>query len=400
MSPVTDTHNSALQCPISGDTGSDVFVEVSEVPVLCNSLYSHQEDAVQTARGDLRLAYFEHSGHIYNVAFDPDKITYSNTYENSLHHSERFQKYATSLADRLIETYDVRDGTVVDIGCGNGEFLSLLCERGDNTGIGYDPSYEPTPTDDDRPFTIVPDHYSEEYAEHPADFICCRHVLEHVSDPLAFLRTIRRAIGDRSESVVYFEVPNGLFTFQELAVWDLIYEHCSYFTPASLTYVFRRAGFDVIRVEDAFDGQYLQIEAKPGEPVEKPFATEVANPNPDSNAVDRFAKHFQEKINRWRTLCSEITAKNQRAVLWGAGSKGVTILNLIPEAAGAIEYVVDINPEKQGKHVAGTGQQIIPPTALSEYQPDLVVLMNGVYEHEIRNTVSRLGLDPEFVVAT
>jgi len=391
---------SVLQCPVSGSTEVEPFLDLPQVPVLCNVLYESREDATGAARGDLALGYVPKSGHLYNTAFDPDKITYAQTYENSLHHSPRFQEYATGLADRLIETYDVRDQTVVDIGCGNGEFLGLLCERGDNSGIGYDPSYEPDPEDENRPFTVVQDLYSEKYADHPADFICCRHVLEHVSDPLGFARTIRRAIGDRADTTVYVEVPNALFTLREGALWDLIYEHYSYFTPASLAYLFRRAGFDVLRVGGAFDGQYLQIELRPGEPEENPSLQGDLDPARVTEAVERFADRSREKRDRWSDLFAEVDSRNQTAVLWGAGSKGVTILNAISAAADATEYVVDINPQKQGKHVAGAGHKIVPPSFLREYRPDLVVLMNGIYEDEIRQTVEELGLRPEFEVAT
>lgn len=393
---------SALQCPVSGSTEVDLFVDLPQVPVLCNALYERRTEALNVTRGDLELGYFPASGHIYNVAFDPDKITYSQTYENSLHHSPRFQEYATGLADRLIETYDVRNKTVVDIGCGNGEFLEMLCERGDNTGIGYDPSYDPDRrrADEDRPFTVVQDLYSEKYADHPADFICCRHVLEHVSDPLDFARTVRRAVGDRPDTVVYFEVPNALFTLRDLAIWDLIYEHCSYFTPSSLVSLFRRAGFEVVRVGEAFDGQYLQIELRPDTPVENPDLEGDLDPARIAPAVDRFVDWYHEKTSRWEDLFARVERQDQKAVLWGAGSKGVTILNVLSEAANALEYVVDINPKKQGKHVAGTGHEIVPPAFLREYRPDLIVLTNGIYENEIRETVRELGLTPEFVVAT
>ena len=393
---------SPVQGPISGHSEVDRVVDIAEMPVLCNALYETRSEAVDVARGDLTLGYVPRSGHIYNVAFDPDKISYTQTYENSLHHSPRFQEYATDLADRLIETYDVRDETVVDIGCGNGEFLSLLCERADNTGIGYDPSYDPGSRrdDEDRPVTIVQDLYSEESADHPADLICCRHVLEHVPDPLGFARRIRRAIGDRSDTVVYVEVPNALFTLRETAIWDLIYEHYSYFTPSSLTYLFRRAGFEEIRIGDAFDGQYLQAELRPGEPESNPSLGGDLDPARVTATIGPFVDRYRETRERWTDLFARVERQEQKAVLWGAGSKGVTILNMIPAAASAAEYVVDINPRKQGKYAAGTGHKIVPPTALREYRPDLIVLMNGIYEDEIRQTVGDLGLAPEFVVAT
>jgi SAM-dependent methyltransferase len=377
-----------------------VFVELPDVPVLCNVLYDTREEATRVPRGDLTLAYAPKAGHVFNTAFNPAKITYSQAYENSLHFSPRFRDYAKSLADRLIETYDVRGKTVVDIGCGKGDFLQLLCERGDNRGIGYDPSYEPGPDEGDRPFEVVQDLYSEAYADHPADLVCCLHVLEHVSDPLAFAQTIRRAVGDRPDTVVYVEVPNALFTLRDLAIWDLIYEHYSYFTPSSLTYLFRRAGFEVLRVGEAFNGQYLQIELRPGEPEDAPLLSGDLHPARVTETVEQFVDRYREKHGAWRDLFARVEGDDTTAVLWGAGSKGVTILNVVPGASRAVRAVVDINPRKQGQFIPGAGQQIVSPSDLTELQPDLVVMMNGIYEDEIRRTVADLGLAPEFVVAS
>src|SRR3546814_20094622 len=63
--------------------------------------------------------------------------------------------------------------------------------------------------------------------------------------------------------VAFFEVPNALFVFDRLSVWDIIYEHVSYFTPASLSRAFAFAGYAVRHLEEAFGGTILWIEAVP-----------------------------------------------------------------------------------------------------------------------------------------
>jgi hypothetical protein len=88
----------------------------------------------------------------------------------------------------------------------------------------------------------------------------------------------------------------------------------------------------------------------------------------------------------------------RRTVVWGAGSKGVTFLNILPNSH-QISYVVDINPRKHGMFVAGSGQKIVPPSFLVEYRPDVVVVMNAIYIDEIRRTMEDLGLSVEYVVA-
>jgi hypothetical protein len=93
-----------------------------------------------------------------------------------------------------------------------------------------------------------------------------------------------------------------------------------------------------------------------------------------------------------------LAAAGQRGVVWGAGSKGVTFLN----ATGAgeeIVAVVDINPRKQGKYVAGTGQRIVAPTELAEIRPDFVIIMNANYREEIGGMLAEVGVAAEILVA-
>ena len=47
----------------------------------------------------------------------------------------------------------------------------------------------------------------------------------------------------------------------------------------------------------------------------------------------------------------------------------------------------------------GTGQQIVAPEYLKDYCPDVVILTNGYYASEVRQTLSGLGLTPELLVA-
>ncbi|MDL5502674.1 MAG: hypothetical protein QSU88_05600, partial [Candidatus Methanoperedens sp.] len=84
----------------------------------------------------------------------------------------------------------------------------------------------------------------------------------------------------------------------------------------------------------------------------------------------------------------------RRVVLWGGGSKGVaflTTLNIIDE----VEYVVDINPKKNGTYMAGTGQKIVAPEFLIKYKPDIVIVMNPIYCNEIQETLDKIGIIAE-----
>ncbi|PEN11212.1 hypothetical protein CRI94_16655 [Longibacter salinarum] len=401
--PVVDAHDGSV-CPITKTRDTTPVLSIREVPVLCNVLYDSREDAMVAERDDIDLVFSPASGHLFNAAFDSTRIAYSQTYENSLHHSPRFQAFASELARRLVRTYDVRGETVTDIGCGNGEFLTLMCEAGNNRGVGFDPSYDSENVDPavGRGITIIPDEYRSAYAEIEARLITCRHVLEHISEPLLFMRTIRQASRWHSDTVVYLEVPNADFMLRKGAIWDLIYEHVSYYTPQSIRELARQTGFDVLRMEESFGGQYLSVDLRPavsGLPPEQPDTDVAGHERVLRNRVDGFSKRYHEKHDRWSKTLSQAAQKGETVVLWGAGSKGVTFLNAVP-AARAVPAIVDINPSKQGRFVAGTGQPIVAPEALVELQPDLVVLMNGLYRDEVSDMLDALDLSPHLVTAT
>ena len=367
------------------------FLSMPAMPVFCNVLWDDREAAVSCDRGDIVLAYCEDCSFMFNTAFDPELIRYSQRYDNCLHFSGRFRQYAESLAERLIARHALHNKLVVDVGCGKGDFLKLLCEKGPNRGVGYDPSY--VARNDIGALaanvTIVDDYYSEKYAGHGGDFVCCRHVLEHIERPADMLTQVLGGLGGRTGVPVYFEVPNGTYTIENVFVWDVIYEHPCYFTAASLAKLFAASGFDVSSVEEEFEGQYLGLHA---------FAAggDAAGSGHDGSgiraAIDSFTAAFGEVVSRWGTELDSIEKEGRRAVVWGAGSKGVTFLNLL-DRQGRIEHAVDVSPHKQGKFVAGTGQEIVSPTFLTSYAPDDILVMNPVYEREIASQLREIGVE-------
>lgn len=391
-------NSKTLSCPISGSNKVETILQIRDIPLLCNVLYDSKPEAVAAKKGDINLGFCMDSGHLYNLAFDPGLISYAQNYNNSLHFSPRFQKYASSLARHLVDTYNIRNKNVLEIGCGNGDFLNLMHGAGNNYGIGFDPSYQPdvAVVENNSNIRVHQKLFSGNHKSYDIDLVVCRHVLEHVEEPLKFIQSIRQSLGEESKSVVYFEVPNVLYTINNLAIWDLIYEHFSYFSPGSLRYLFSRCGFEVLSVKERFGGQYLGIEAIPNEM--DAHDSELSETHALEKNIQDFKRRYKEKVDKWQKIFEKISNTGQRAVIWGAGSKGVTILNWL-SVDEPVEYVVDINPGKQGKFIAGTGQQVVDPEFLNQYRPEVVIIMNKLYREEIENTMHELGQDPEYITA-
>ena len=396
----TNSKNSTnpLTCPICDSGDIDIFIEIPQIPVYCNILYKTREEALNAQRADMKLGFCHDCGHVYNYAFNPHLMDYNQNYENSLYFSPRFQQYAEELARRLVERYQLIEKHIIEIGCGDGDFLALLCRLGNNKGVGFDPSHVPDldRTGEYEQIAFVRDYYSEKYTHYEADFICCRHVLEHIPDPCSFLKEVRTAAGRHQDTVLFFEVPNVVYTLDDLGIWDLIYEHCSYFTANSLNTAFRRSGFEVIFQTSVFQNQFLCIESKPSIRPSQFTSRTSMDPNDLKNSVYCFKAEFDKCVRKWNRELEQLKEKGRAAVVWGAGSKGATFLNTFNHL-DSIQYVVDINPRKQGKFVAGTGRQIVAPEFLKDHRPHAIIVMNPVYLEEIKKMVKEIGFSPLFL---
>lgn len=345
------------------------------------------------------MVFCQHCGHLYNAAFDARLIDYTLEYENSLHYSQQFQAYVEDLADDLIQRYGLRGKTIVEIACGKGDFLALICRLGQNAGYGFDPSFEPgrqTEHTADN-ITILQEYYSKKHTAIDADLICCRHALEHIEQPQTLLRTLYEALPQQRTSALYFEVPNVLYTLKEMGIWDLIYEHCGYFSEVSLAHLFRHNGFSVERLYEGFGGQYLSIEAM--------LDTNHQNsavPGLDLATLSDYAVAFEhkyhEKLALWKQRLTDFKQQGRQVAVWGAGSKGVTFLNVL-QAADTIAQIVDVNIHKQGKYIAGTGHQVVGPEQLTGDPPDTVVVMNPIYLQEIDRALKALDLETTVIAA-
>jgi 2-polyprenyl-3-methyl-5-hydroxy-6-metoxy-1,4-benzoquinol methylase len=377
------------------------FFHVESVPVFCNVLWETRKKAMAAPLADIHLAFCQKCCLVYNVAFDNKLMQYSASYENSLHFSQLFRKWADQTAERLVKQYQLYNKDIIEIGCGQGDFLEILQRLGNNRVTGFDPSYNPNKTDTIPKTTIkiIPKAYSEDFNSYPADFICCRHVLEHIEQPLQFLKSIRKTIDNKKNCVVYFELPNALYNLERLGLWDIIYEHCSYFTSESLASLFLQAGFEPIEIAERYEGQFLTIEARPGSNNSNPATNHQWMVPNIQQLIGNFQNVYKQKVDSWQNTLHELENQNSRTVLWGAGSKGITFANTLNISYKQVEHFVDLNPRKLGKFVPGTAQDIIAPDFLKEYCPQTIIIMNPIYQNEIQANVKELGLSTNFLTA-
>ncbi len=330
---------------------------------------------------------------IWNAAFDPNRMNYAPGYENALHFSANFRDFAARLAARLVADYDLVGRPVVEIGCGDGFMLDLMAAHGAGSAIGFDPTMRGVKS----PFTarpeveIVPEYFRSDQLNRPFDALLCRHVLEHLDTPALLLADIRRAVGDRA-TPIYFEVPNAGWMLETVSLWDVIYEHVGYWTAPAMETLFRRSGFTPRSIRPGYGDQFLMAEGLPAAP-DPDFLPAGADAVLD--AADRFKAAFTDELHKWRAALG----RGRRAVIWGAGSKGITFANALGgDAAQSLVAMIDLNPRKHGLHIPGIGLPVKAPEDLVDIAPDLVLIANALYLDEIRGQVRGMGLTPDFDV--
>lgn len=385
-------------CPSCGSPSMSVFYEVEPVPVNSVLLVMTQEEALGFQTGEIRLAVCPACGFISNIRFDERLTQYTERYEATQGYSPTFNKFHRQLAQDLIDRYDLHGKDIIEIGCDKGDFLTMLCEMGNNRGVGFDPAYVPGrhPSAIADQLIFISDFYGEKYTEYRADFVCCKMTLEHVPNTAEFVSTVRRSIGDKYDTIVFFQIPNARYVLCDVAFWDVYYEHCSYFTKGSLARLFRFCGFEIIDLWTAYDDQYLMIEARPasGTPDLSPLPAEES-PEETMADVAYFVEHYKARRKEWQSELAALKAADKRVVLWGGGSKGVAFLTTLGLTLDDVRYAVDINPNKTGTFMAGTGQEIVAPEFLKSYQPDVVIIMNPIYRTEITHDLATMGLAPD-----
>jgi hypothetical protein len=388
-------------CPVCGESGLNIFYSVINAPASCNRLWKSKDAAINCPKGDIKLAFCPNCTFISNIAIESSKNQYDNQYDNSLFYSAHFQEFAKKLALTLIKRFNLHMKNIVEIGGGKAVFLSLLIDLGPNRGTRINP-FNSNATANDQKTTDVFDSYRLpfQFAEKniEVDFVFSYHELEHMNNPKTFLENLRQALAEKPSARIFFSVPNSIKDFNKGEYSDIIYEHVSYFTIPALIFLFSSCGFYISRIEESegeiFDSIYVDAIIKRAGASDNGSISEA-----DKINIEKRIRQFADKTNKNVTQLSKQLTKlldaENRVVIWGAGARGVTFLNIFKDRR--VEYAVDINPHKQGMFVPGTGQLIVKPEFLKDYKPDFVLIANPSYKDEIRRILDNLEVKPNLI---
>ena len=328
---------------------------VSQLPTLQNRVYKTSKEANNCVKGDVALALDPLTGIITNIAFDKNLVTYNENYDNEQCHSKAYLHHLEKV-HQLIRKYLGRE-KLFEIGCGKGRLIEILNRSGcditgcDRSYIGMDPGISCNL----YPFENAPTNRK----------IILRHVLEHVPNPIGFLRTIAQV---NCGGLIYIEVPCFEWILKKRAWFDIFYEHVNYFCLKDFLRIFS----DLVAFEHFFGEQYFYVIAD----LDNLRDDTAINKSVSSVSSIQIPHDFEPNF--------ENNAKHDD-VIWGAASKGVRYCMARQQQGYPVKAAVDINPMKQNCFLPGSGVPIVSPhDFLANYRPPRkIIVMNSNYLEEI-----------------
>jgi SAM-dependent methyltransferase len=297
---------------------------------------------------------------------------------------------------------------VLDIGCNDGTLLGFYPDS--FTKFGVDPS--DVAQEIKAPVNIVQDIFpSEELISRldsrTFDIITSIAMYYDLEDPIAFTRGIKQILSP--EGIWVFEM-SYMPTMLKMTSYDTIcHEHIEYYSLAVIEYILKQAGMKVVNVSlNDINGGSLRCHAthisnftyklEEFQQHIKAMRQEEFDLELDT---DKPYRHFQERVNVHReelkSLLKKFKKEGKKIHIYGASTKGNTILQWCGIDHKIIDCAAERNPDKYGAMTLGTDIPIVSEEESRSMNPDYYLVLPWHFKEEFldreRETLERgIGL--------
>ena len=269
-----------------------------------------------------------------------------------------------------------KNDVIFDIGANDGTLLKYFKKSGFKT-IGCEPAKNLTKELKKNCHYVMDDFWSFE----KLDYILNKHNLKKpklitaigmfydLDDPSKFIGDINKALDDNGIFIAQLMCLKSMLQKNDLG--NICHEHLEFYSYKSLIYLFETNGFEIFKVEenDVNAGSY-RIYAKKF----KKKSIKVRE-NTSLKDVRKFIDRV--KLSRIKTVnfIKKEKKKKKEIFVYGASTKGNTILQYFNLDNKLIKYAADRSPEKWGKYTVGTGIKIISEKKARQLNPDYFLVM-------------------------
>lgn len=282
--------------------------------------------------------------------------------------SEEMKDFRRKQFGNFIQKYFLKGKKVIEIGCGRGEYLSLMQQIGvDAYGLEHSEESVMHCVKNGLKVSkgfVESSTYRLNHA--PFDAFYILNFLEHLPDPNSTLRGIYNNLADDAVGLV--EVPNFDMILRNKLFSEFISDHLFYFTMETLNTTLRLNGFEIIECNEVWHDYIISAIVQKRKKID--IAHFYKYQSQLKNEIEEYIRRFKDK----------------KVAVWGAGHQALAVISLI-NLADKIRYVVDSAAFKQGKYTPATHIPIVSPDVLYSDPVDAVIVMAASYSDEVARII-------------
>ena len=330
----------------------------------------------------------------------PSSYTYFSSYSSTwLEHSKTY-------AEKMISLLQLnQNDLVVEIASNDGYLLQYFANSGIKV-LGIEPASGVAKTAIAKGIPTLINYFGESTAVELTQgqkpkLMIGNNVLAHVPDIHDFIKGFSLLIAD--EGLITFEFPHLLNLIKKTQFDTIYHEHYSYLSVTALLPIFAQHGLRIINVEKLLThgGSLRVFVAKNISSwiVHESVRATIAEESQYDPRDLRIYETLQRKVEGIKhNLLSELIKckkDGKRISAYGAAAKGVTLLNYCGVSNDLIDYVVDLNPNKQGKFLPGSQIPIVGINVFDMKIPDILLVLPWNLSIEIKSQLSsylKLGM--------
>lgn len=300
------------------------------------------------------------------VQLNTDPVPYYKDVIRAAAYSPEMRNFRLKQFGDFVKKYSLKGKKIIEIGCGRGEYLSLMQEcKIDAYGLeNLKESVDYCRKNNLKVMKgfVEKKHTKLQYAPFNAFFIL--NFLEHIPTINETLKGIANNLSE--EGIGLVEVPNFDMILQKKLFSEFIADHLFYFTEDSLTKTLGQNGFEVIDKKVIWHDYIISAVIKKRKKLD--------------------ISHFYSYQTKIKKDIEKYIKGFKKIAVWGAGHQSLTIISLA-DLADRIQYVIDSAPFKQGKYTPATHIPILPPQTLNSYPVDAIIVIAGSYSDEVAKII-------------
>jgi len=322
----------------------------------------------------------------------PQSLLYTERYGYKSGINKTMQKELKEITNKAFNKLKkkTKNIVVVDIGANDGTLLSYYPKK--VFKIGVEPIKKFTKECRFKADIVINDFFNYEACfrkiktkkAHIITTISCFYDME---EPNVFLTDIKKML--HKDGIVVIQQNYLVGMFQQNAFDNIVHEHLEYYSLLSLENLLKRNGLEVFDVEtsDINGGSFRTYISHLGKRKISKSVISMRNTEKklnlkDSKSYNDFARRAENNRNKLRKFIYKLVKENKKIFVYGASTRGNTLLQYCGLGNNLIKAAVERNPEKWGKKIASVGIPIISEEQARREKPDYMLVLPWFFKEE------------------